>query len=71
MSEDTEKTLRQNIKRILYAVADQGICKGQNCQRHIFWIKNKVTGKAMPLDDDGTPHWATCPDAPAFKHQNG
>ena len=40
------------------------VCKG--CGDGIYWIKTK-SGKNMPADPDGTPHWATCREAAAFK----
>jgi hypothetical protein len=39
-------------------------CKG--CGAAIAWVKTPA-GRAMPVDADGTPHWATCPQAPQFK----
>ena len=38
-------------------------CKG--CSADIYWIRTK-NGKWMPVDADGTPHWATCPDRKKF-----
>jgi len=43
-------------------------CKG--CGASIFWIRTQA-GKAMPLDPDGTPHWATCRNAVDFKQKKG
>lgn len=42
------------------------ICKGEGCRAEIYWIETE-SGKRMPVDPDGTPHWATCPDAGRFK----
>lgn len=39
-------------------------CSG--CARAIYWVKT-AAGKNMPVDPDGTPHWATCPKREAFK----
>lgn len=44
--------------------AKQPCCKA--CKQPITWIKTKA-GKFMPTDPDGKPHWATCPNADAFR----
>lgn len=36
------------------------------CERQIFWV-NTVNGKNMPVDPDGTPHFATCPETGRFR----
>ena len=36
----------------------------RSCQATIHWLKT-AAGKNMPVDPDGTSHFATCPD-----HQN-
>lgn len=41
-------------------------CRG--CRARIWWVKTPA-GKAMPVDSDGTPHWATCPQAKQFKKE--
>lgn len=55
-------------KKIQYEIPPgtrEVVCKGEKCLRGIFWIETK-NGKRMPVDPDGTPHWATCPDAGRF-----
>lgn len=42
------------------------ISKCSGCDADIVWIKT-AAGKSMPVDGDGTPHWATCPNAKDFK----
>ena len=37
-----------------------------SCNAAIFWVKTKA-GKNMPLDEDGQPHWGSCPNAKDFK----
>lgn len=34
----------------------------RSCRAQIFWIRT-TAGKAMPVDPDGTSHFATCPNA--------
>ena len=41
-----------------------GKCRG--CGAGVYWIKTKA-GKAMPVDPDGTSHFATCPKAANFR----
>lgn len=42
----------------------QATCK--SCHAVIYWIRTDK-GKSMPVNPDGSPHWATCPDADKFK----
>lgn len=35
-------------------------CRGKTCNAEITWVGT------MPLNRDGTPHWATCPDRKQF-----
>lgn len=54
-------------KEIKYEIPEgtkPAICKG--CRQVIYWVKTEA-GKNMPVDADGTPHWATCPQRQAFK----
>lgn len=39
-------------------------CK--SCGTQINWVKTE-SGKFMPLELSGVPHWANCPDAKKFK----
>lgn len=41
-------------------------CKSQRCKALIYWIKTSE-GKNMPVDPDGTCHFATCVDAEKFR----
>ena len=41
-------------------------CKG--CGEPIYWIKT-IRGQNMPLNLDGTSHWATCPKAGEFRQK--
>lgn len=42
-------------------------CRGPNCRTRIAWIVVEATGKRMPVEGDGTPHWANCKDREAFR----
>ena len=39
-------------------------CRG--CGDPVYWIKTKA-GQNMPLNPDGTSHFATCPKANQFR----
>jgi hypothetical protein len=39
------------------------LCRG--CKATIYWIKTSK-GKNMPVNPDGTSHFATCPQAATF-----
>lgn len=36
------------------------------CDAPIYWIRT-AAGKNMPLNEGGSPHWGTCPNADRFK----
>lgn len=38
----------------------------RSCGAPITWVKTE-SGKWMPLDPDGTSHFATCPDAAKWR----
>lgn len=61
-------TTRKPIRYEIPPGADIVPCKG--CGASIAWIRT-TAGKAMPVDGDGTPHWATCPKASQFKKGRG
>lgn len=44
-------------------------CKDPECGALIHFERNEKTGRMMPLNLDGTPHWATCPGAKGFRKQ--
>lgn len=41
-------------------------CKGAGCAARIHFIP-MPSGRNMPVDVDGTPHWASCPASEQFK----
>jgi hypothetical protein len=47
------------------ASANPTECRG--CKALIYWIKPKE--KAMPVNPDGTSHFATCPKAAEFRRK--
>jgi hypothetical protein len=55
---------RQAVKFEIPDDAPRGTCSG--CAAAIAWIST-ATGKRMPVDADGTSHFATCPKAAHFR----
>lgn len=53
-------TERQPIKFVIPEGTTPANCR--SCGARVFWIKT-VAGKNMPVDPDGTSHFATCPNA--------
>ena len=45
-------------------VVSEETCR--SCGAPITWVKTE-SGKWMPLDPDGTSHFATCPDAAKWR----
>lgn len=50
-------------------------CRGEQCGALIYWIPQvKDPSKKFPVNEDGTPHHTTCPNAGDFgrrKHPSG
>ena len=40
-------------------------CSGPTCNAKIRW-EITASGKRTPVNEDGSPHWATCPDRALF-----
>jgi len=57
-------TPEQKMSNLLKLIGNASQCKG--CQSPMWWVTTK-TGKAMPLNQDGTPHWEKCPSVRQFK----
>lgn len=43
-----------------------GRCR--SCRAPIQWCRHHVSARSAPFDPDGTSHFATCPDAPKWRH---
>lgn len=57
-------TPEQKMSNLLKLIGNASQCKG--CGAGIWWVTTRA-GKVMPLNSDGTPHWANCPKAREFK----
>jgi hypothetical protein len=44
---------------------EAGNCR--SCGAPVVWVVNPKTGKRPPYNEDGTSHFATCPQAAAWK----
>jgi hypothetical protein len=60
--------VRPVVKFLVPAGTPPVPCKGAGCDARIHWVK-MPSGKNMPVDADGTPHWATCVDSKEFKEK--
>lgn len=55
------------MKEVLFEIpkgTPPASCRG--CKASVYWIVTKA-GKRMPVDADGTCHFATCPMAGKFR----
>ena len=41
----------------------------RSCHEKIVWVRTK-RGRAMPVNEDGTSHFATCPDANEWRNNS-
>jgi hypothetical protein len=55
---------RKEVKFPIPEGSRSGICRG--CGAKVIWIVTKA-GRNMPVDSDGTSHFATCPQAKQFR----
>lgn len=49
------------------ALAEAGPGKCRSCGAHILWLINERSGKPGPFNHDGVSHFATCPQAKAWR----
>lgn len=59
----------ENMQRLLKLIGNPGVCGNETrpgCGAMIYWVSTKQK-KAMPLNPDGTPHWASCPNVRQFR----
>lgn len=62
--EELEAALREAAKKLNERNAPTASCRA--CKAPIYWVRTDK-GKNMPINTDGTPHWATCPEANKFR----
>ena len=60
-------TPEQKMSNLLKLIGNASQCKG--CQAPMWWVTTK-TGKAMPLNSDGVPHFSTCGSVKEFRRKN-
>ncbi len=39
----------------------------RSCGARVAWLKTVKTGSLAPVNPDGTSHFGTCPDGPAWR----
>lgn len=59
-------TTRAELEAAGYRFDTAGECRGNRCKSEMHWWWTPK-GTRIPLNPDGSPHWATCPDAAQFK----
>lgn len=55
-----------NLLKLVGNPANCGRPERPGCNQLIYWVATNK-GKRMPVNPDGTPHWATCPKAAEFR----
>jgi hypothetical protein len=60
----------ERMANLLKVIGEPGRCNGHTnngtCSAPVVWCVTKNM-KPIPIDPDGTPHYATCPDRQKFK----
>jgi hypothetical protein len=62
---DVYETVQARLLALLKHVGRPGTCRG--CPERVIWVFHIHTGKWTPYNQDGSPHWSTCPKAKEFK----
>jgi len=57
-------SVNEKISNLLKIIANPSQCR--SCHQPIWWVTTKFK-KAMPLNNDITPHFASCPDAQKWR----
>lgn len=66
MSEGLPADIRVILRRV-YGWMDLPMRECKLCGRMLWFGTNPKTGKQMPLTDEGTNHFADCPQADRFR----
>lgn len=66
----SEADLRQRIELFLHQRAHKKLCRGNTCGQQLWWLP-RPGKKAHPYNLDGSSHFSTCSDAPAFRKGQG
>jgi len=57
---------RDELETAGYHFDAPGQCRGPTCHADLEWWWTP-TGRRIPLNVDGSPHWQTCYDAAQFR----
>lgn len=58
---------RPEVKYDIPPGATSRKCRDEACGKEIYFVMTVAKPRGMPVDPDGTPHWATCPGAAKFR----
>jgi len=58
----------ERIKRLLNWITEPAKCKACNQE---MWFINTKSGRLMPVQGNGEPHFANCPGADEFRRKKG
>lgn len=64
-------TPEEKMSKLLKLIGNAATCGNENrpgCGAQIIWVSTRYK-KAMPLNPDGTPHWASCPNVRQFRKE--
>lgn len=61
-----EDRVLESAKMVAAGELKAVFCRGANCGK-IIYFRMTENGKTTPVNADGTPHWANCPDEKEFK----
>lgn len=59
---------KSRMDTLLKLIGDRAVCQGADCGQVITWVRLK-TGSLHPLNDDGSTHFSTCPNAKEFRRK--
>jgi hypothetical protein len=62
------KTAEERLQALIKIIGQPATCSGPTCKAQIWWIKTK-SGKSMPINGMGEPHWADCVDRDTFRKE--
>lgn len=60
----TTDTAAIRVKPYIASIDNHSTCK--SCRQPIVWCLT-TKNKRIPMDQNGEPHWATCPQADAHR----
>lgn len=62
----TVPELLDRIRKLLIAVGEDGVCRGEHCDAEIIWVVH-ANGRRTPYTAEGLNHFIDCPDRDGFR----